>query len=229
MGDPKLEGKDMSILTRFLAVCFTFFISNSLFAAKFLADGSVSSHSAACDIVGTHLYGSDYATFSSSYLIPFQHLAVCTATFELPPGSANIPPHPDVDYAIPYYPDPAPPNTSNPNRGPGNACTNNPVNIATGSKFFVTTDYQNAAAPLLNITRTYDSSDGRWIFNLAADLFIENSNVYVRTEFGATAEFAHGPDGWISINSNRYSLSQFDDHWEFKDKNITTHFDLNGR
>lgn len=55
------------------------------------------------------------------------------------------------------------------NRANENHCSTNPVNIATGNKFFIERDYVDRYNPLLSISRTWDSGDGFWAFNIAKE------------------------------------------------------------
>ncbi|WP_157619365.1 hypothetical protein [Psychromonas aquimarina] len=85
------------------------------------------------------------------------------------------------------------------NRADEGICTNRPVNIATGNKFFRITDYLDNSNPLLKITRTYDSIDGDWTFNSSLSLsYHEDVSTYILTfANGSKGTFVKQGDKWI--------------------------------
>lgn len=96
---------------------------------------------------------------------------------------------------------PKPPAKEKLNRAGGGSCTNteNPVNIATGNKFFSITDYRDNSTPLLKLTRTYDSADGLWAFNFSLSLTSQaDADSYVLTfADGSQGSFVKQDEKWV--------------------------------
>ncbi|WP_434340782.1 hypothetical protein [Motilimonas cestriensis] len=84
------------------------------------------------------------------------------------------------------------------NRANENQCTSNPVNIATGNKFFIEQDYTDSQNPLLNISRTWDSGDGFWAFNIAKEAAQSSDPQNYQLSFanGSKGSFTAQGDKW---------------------------------
>ncbi len=120
----------------------------------------------------------------------------------------------------------------NPNRGPNDDCSANsakPVNIATGSKFFQVTDFQDNDYPLLTLKRTYDSSDGRWTFNYASQLYELEGKKYVTDSNGASHEFYQNGTEWNSELGGAATLKEVNGAWVYTTKSEIKNFDSQGR
>jgi len=117
---------------------------------------------------------------------------------------------------------------ANPNRTQS-CSTKHPVNIATGSKFFQITDYQHQNHPLLRLTRTYDSSDGRWQFNFSSSVFIQASRLRVIEESGQSISFRKVGDTWVTENGGNYTLESVNGLWEYRNGSTTKYYNAQNR
>ncbi|WP_157619363.1 hypothetical protein [Psychromonas aquimarina] len=108
-------------------------------------------------------------------------------------GSVNQDYFPNLDYAFDFNPE------KDLNAADENSCTVNPVNIATGNKFFRITDYVDNSNPLLKLARTYDSADGFWVFNSALNLAYQaDVDTYTLTfANGSKGSFVKQGDKWV--------------------------------
>ncbi|NYZ70031.1 hypothetical protein H0A36_28870 [Endozoicomonas sp. SM1973] len=115
----------------------------------------------------------------------------------------------------------------NANRSNSNQCsTSNPVNIYSGSKFFIEKDFISNENSFLYLKRSYDSKDGKWLFNIAGEVLVDNGifAMYVIHENGSSSIFRKNGTEWTSDTPSE-SLIQDDNGWVFKNKNIEKHFD----
>ncbi len=117
----------------------------------------------------------------------------------------------------------------NSNRASSSCATLNPVNIATGNKFFSVIDYTDATNSLLTIRRTYDSSDGEWFFNLGGNIIDVEENLYVTDELGATTSFILEGGHWRSEMPSHKSLERLNEGWLYRDGVVTRTFDESRR
>ncbi len=83
-------------------------------------------------------------------------------------------------------------------------CTDNPVNIATGNKFFNINDYIDSNNPLLQVSRSYDSTDGEWIFNqsISASYFSETDSYLLSFANGSKGTFVKQGNKWVRYENH---------------------------
>jgi len=117
---------------------------------------------------------------------------------------------------------------ANPNRKQ-QCLSDKPVNIATGSKFFQITDYQHSDNPLLHLTRSYNSSDGKWVFNFSSRVFMQAARMRVIEDSGRSVTFRKENGVWVSEGGGNYGLVLDNGLWVFTNGRITKSFDNQSR
>jgi RHS repeat-associated protein len=111
-----------------------------------------------------------------------------------------------------------------------NVATDNPVNIATGSKFFKEIDYTFSANPLFQVLRTYDSVDGAWAFNFLSRLTINGDFAEVSLAEGSVIQFRNFSGNWVHPQTEYFILKQIGSSFIFATAdNETSTFDANGQ
>ncbi len=159
------------------------------------------------------------------YLLVYYYGVVCDDGKSLNEKSGCA----DPNRAKPKPPEPCQNGKSESPKKLESIATKNPVNIATGSKFFQITDYQHQNHPLLRLARTYDSSDGRWHFNFSSSVFIQAGRMRVIEDSGRSISFREVSGTWVTENGGNYSLESVNGLWVYKNGSTTKYYDSQNR
>ncbi len=144
----------------------------------------------------------------------------------LDPNKSNCPPDPSapasVQIACPLPDDKGPPKE--------NSCVGNPIDIASGNKFQLETDYISTSTPALAFQRSYNSTDGLWRHNFSSSLRLtsDDDGFLLYRENGKASEFTGSGKDLTSI-TDLGRLSRLPGKFSYTSElNEVMEFDQNG-
>ncbi|WP_237744648.1 DUF6531 domain-containing protein, partial [Pseudomonas aeruginosa] len=145
----------------------------------------------------------------------------------LDPNKSNCPPDPSapasVQIACPLPDDKGPPKE--------NSCVGNPIDIASGNKFQLETDYISTSTPALAFQRSYNSTDGLWRHNFSSSLRLTSDSVVtVALHHGRELVFTLSGSNFVPRNPDQGLLEKKGNGWEYLSAdNERLVFDNDGR
>lgn len=145
----------------------------------------------------------------------------------LDPNKSNCPPDPSapafVQITCPLPDDKGPPKE--------NSCVGNPIDIASGNKFQLETDYISTSTPALAFQRSYNSTDGLWRHNFSSSLRLTSDSVVtVALHHGRELVFTLSGSNFVPRNPDQGLLERKGNGWEYLSAdNERLVFDNDGR